>query len=134
MPNFNNALQINGISGIKELNDDHASKYSGGYVAKLYYGNRQLLSDDVIGDLRFNIAGDPNKNPDFKYERRAGADEIGLVGADGAKYKVEYYPNQLFGESKTLEVTTKGWANSQEVFATLDAPQGFTGLTIDRIS
>lgn len=129
----NNTLQTIGTNGITELNDDNASKYSGGYVAKLYEGNRQLLLDEN-GDLRFNIAGDPNKNSDFTYERRAGADEIGLVGANGAKYKVKYYLNELFGESKTLEVATKGWSNSQEVFATLDAPRSFTGLTIDRIS
>lgn len=125
----NNTPKLTLITGVKEIDDITAAKCSGGYIIKLY----SEKDGKNFNGYRRNITGDSSKR-DFFDRDRLIAQSIGIVGEPGATYKLSYGLNAPGLPTIEKTLTSEGWSNNDEVFENLDAPQGFTGFSIDRIS
>ena len=141
MREINDKLNIANLSGISELDDSTAARCSGGYIIK-FYGDAN--KGGYIGDQnRHDIQVKPGL--DFNEPTaRNGGDYIGIVGEPGATYEFTYYVDGLLDENgslifgkeaeRTVTLTSQGYSNADEQLFKLDAPRGFTGYSIDRIS
>ena len=132
MREINDKLNIANLSGISELDDSTAARCSGGYIIK-FYGDAN--KGGYIGDQnRHDIQAKPGL--DFNEPTaRNGGDYIGIVGAPGAEYEFTYYADGVFDNpERKVMLTSKGYSNADEQLFKLDAPSGFTGYSIERIS